>query len=106
MRKRRRIPQRLYIAYAGLVVLFSISSTAFFRSAREVVEQLLLGQSRAGIPIDLKDPAYEISQVSPEALAAGIRAGDLLVEVDHKLFKGLADLYIPFRRAHSGDRMT
>src|SRR5262249_19567730 len=32
--------------------------------------------------------------------------GDLLAEVDHKPFKGLSDLYSPFRRAHSGDQMA
>src|SRR5215467_11308545 len=106
MRKRGGVSQRLYIAYVGLVLLFAISSAASFRSAREVVEQLVHGQARAGIPIDLKDPDYKISYVKPEASAAGIRIGDFLVEVDHQRFKGLSDLYIPFRRAHSGDQMT
>src|SRR5437763_412844 len=106
MRKRRHVAQRLYLAYTGLVIFLAISLTAGFRSSRENIEELIHGESRAGIPIDLKDPSYRISYVSPEASAAGIRSGDSLLEVAHRPFKGLSDLFVPFRRAHSSDRMT
>jgi hypothetical protein len=93
---------RDYAAYGALAVLFAIAVTFQFRDVRERVERFYV-REHARYPIDIGITGDRIEEVKPEAASHGLRVGDLLVSVNGRPFEGLSDLYVPLRRAKTGD---
>jgi sigma-B regulation protein RsbU (phosphoserine phosphatase) len=93
---------RDYAAYGALALLFAIAVTFQYRDVRERFERFYV-REHARYPIDLGITGNRIEDVKPEAASHGLRAGDLLVSVNGRPFEGQSDLYVPLRRAKTGD---
>ena len=96
---------RDYAAYGALALLFAIAVTFQYRDVRERFERFYVHE-HARYPIDIGIAGNQIYEVKPEAASHGLRTGDLLVSVNGKPFDALSDLYVPLRRAKTGDVIT
>ncbi len=103
---RSRRSQPPYLAYSALILLFLISVGLRFRASIDQIDYRLHGHDRARSPIDMLDPKTTIVNVQPEAAAAGIAVGDVLVSVNGKPYDGVSDLYGALFRAKAGDSLS
>ena len=93
------------LAYVGLALLFLIAVTQWARDTRDRVDEFQHGEEYARDPFDLDPLTTVVANVTPEAEAAGIRNGDVLVGVEDRPLEGLSDYYGALRRARLGDRL-
>jgi sigma-B regulation protein RsbU (phosphoserine phosphatase) len=100
------MPQRTRFLYFGLAVLFAISMGYRMREIRDRVELLLHSEVHARRPFNIDIPGNQI--VGPEAAAAsaGLRAGDTIVNIGNRPFRGAVDLFVPLKDARPGDRLN
>src|SRR4051812_20197274 len=95
-----------YFEYAALILLFIVSVGLRMRVSVDQINHNLHGNEEARPPVDMADPKTTIITVQPEAAAAGIVAGDVLVAVNGKPYDGVSDLYGPVHRAKPGDDIS
>src|SRR5213593_17761 len=93
---------RDYAAYAAIALLFAIALTFQYRDVRERFERFCIPE-HPRYPIEIAISGNDITEVRPEAAAHGVRGGDSLVGVNGRPFEGFSDLYVPLRRAKTGD---
>lgn len=92
-------------AYLVLAVLFLIAFTNWARESIAYFEELRHGVQVLRDPFTLVDRAAAAS-VEPEAEAAGVRQGDVLLSVEGRPIEGFGDYYAALRRARRGDRLN
>ena len=64
------------------------------------------GDERVLPPFNIDSSGMSIVSVRPEAGSAGLRAGDTLLAVNGRAYRGAASLYVPLREAVAGDRLN
>ncbi|HWW83530.1 MAG TPA: SpoIIE family protein phosphatase, partial [Vicinamibacterales bacterium] len=96
---------RLSAAYLVLFTLFGLSVVYRFRQTADDLDELLHGEVLANRPFDVALPGFLISGTTPESLVAGLRTGDVIVGVEGRPVRGLADVFAPLRNARAGDRL-
>jgi phosphoserine phosphatase RsbU/P len=92
-------------AYAVLAILFVISCVQWVRNSSVSVQYIVHGERLVRGPFDVNGVSLEVDSVNAEAEAAGLRKADLLLAVDGRPVKGLADYWGALRRASLGDRL-
>ena len=85
----------LHLAYAALALLFLISLTYRLRDTFDRVDEMRHGAAFARLPFDVDLPQLAISGTRPESDRAGLQAGDVVVGVEGRPLRGLADLFVP-----------
>jgi sigma-B regulation protein RsbU (phosphoserine phosphatase) len=100
--KRWLTRRRLYVL---LFLILAISLTHRLRYGVDLAGFVLAGDV-ARDPFDLRLPAFEITGLEPESEAAGLRVGDLIVEVEGRPLDGAAVFYRTLRELGVGDRLT
>jgi phosphoserine phosphatase RsbU/P len=93
------------IRYFALALLFAISLGYRIREILDRVDLLVYPGDHVRDPFNIALPGIEVTGVTPEAEAAGIAAGDLLVAVAGRPYRGAVDFYTPVRKARPGDRI-
>src|SRR2546425_6740217 len=96
----------LHLAYAALALLFLISLTYRLRDTFDRVDEMRHGAAFARLPFDVDLPQLAISGTRPESDRAGLQAGDVVVGVEGRPLRGLADLFVPLRNARAGQRLN
>src|SRR5499426_550223 len=99
------MPKRGRIRYFALVLLFAISLGYRIREILDRVDLLVYPEDHVRDPLNIALPGIEVTGLTPEAAAAGIAAGDLLVAVAGRPYRGAVDFYTPVRKARPGDRI-
>lgn len=100
------LPPKVFLAYAALIVLFLISLTYRARDTVDRVDEMRHGSAFARLPFNADLPEFAIGEVQPEAQAAGLGTGDVIVGVEGRPLQGLADLFGPLRDRRAGERLT
>lgn len=85
-RRRKRIRYALLIALCLLAVLVRA------RTTWRIAAQLAGWEENYQVPVSLRLPAAEVTFVSEEAEAAGIRPGDRILAINGRSFDGYSDL--------------
>ncbi len=93
------------LAYTFLAILLVISCMQWVRNSSVSVQYILHGETLVRGPFDVDGVTLKIDSLNPEAEAAGVQNGDLLLAVDGRAVKGLADFFGPLRHARLGDRL-
>jgi sigma-B regulation protein RsbU (phosphoserine phosphatase) len=93
------------LGYSCLAALFLISTASWARNTSTSVDYILHGEELVQTPFDIDPITWRASDLAPEAEAAGLRSGDIVVAVDGHPVQGLSDLYGATRRARLGDRL-
>jgi sigma-B regulation protein RsbU (phosphoserine phosphatase) len=93
------------LAYAVLAILFVISCVQWVRNSSDAVNYILHGETIVKSPFDVDNVTPQVDSVEPEAEAAGLRKGDVVLAIDGHLFEGFADFYGAMRQARLGDRL-
>ena len=96
---------REYVAYACLFLLLAISVANQSRIVAEALGTLLHGNEHVREPFELDGPRLALTHLRPEARAAGLQEGDLLMEIQEKTVQGFTDFYSALRRARPGQRL-
>jgi phosphoserine phosphatase RsbU/P len=92
----RRSLKWVAIVY-GLCLVFEVRFTV------ESVREQLHVTEQAQIPFSIKTPGATIYRLEPEAVAAGIKKGDLPVSINGKPAKGMSGVSAAVRHLHKGD---
>jgi hypothetical protein len=100
------VKSRQYFAYAALLLLLAISLTYRVRQIVDRTDRLMHGDERVQPPFNIDSSGTSIVSVRPEAGSAGLRAGDTLLAVNGRAYRGAAGLYVPLREARAGDRLN
>jgi hypothetical protein len=93
------------IRYFVLALLFAISLGYRIREILDRVDLLIYPAQHVRDPFNIALPKNEVMGVAPEAEAAGIATGDVLVAFAGRPYRGAVDFYAPIRKARPGDRM-
>jgi phosphoserine phosphatase RsbU/P len=93
------------LAYAVLAILFAFSAIAWMRTVHDSVDYILHGEELVKWPFLVEDTTPRVNIVYPEAEAAGLQVGDVVLAVDGRQYEGEADYWGPLRRAKVGDRL-
>ena len=93
------------LAYTVLAILFLISCIQWVRNSRDAVNYILHGEQIAETPFDVDEITLKVAPSTPEAEAAGLRKGDVLLTENGRPVEGLADIFGPMRHAKLGDRL-
>jgi sigma-B regulation protein RsbU (phosphoserine phosphatase) len=91
---------RLYVALALLLV---VALTYRVRDTVDRFDEAVRGDQIARIPFDIDLPKFTVTELEPEAQAAGLMLQDLIVGVAGRPLRGMNDLVPPLRRAAPGD---
>lgn len=94
------------ILYLALALLFTISLTYRMREISDRAGLLADPMAHARNPFSMAQSVTEIAAVEPEAAAAGIVKGDVLVSFADRPYRGLVDFHAPMRVARAGDRLN
>ena len=101
------VPARRTILYAALALLFAVVAVYRVLEFRERLGDLLYGQIHVREPFDIDLPEFRLTSVTTEAAAAGLREGDVIRRINGAAVRPLAaDLWVPLRRASSGDQLA
>ena len=96
------MPKRSLL-YAALCLLLAVSLTYHVR------ELILVGESLSRDPVQypfvITFGSIQSKGLQPEALSAGVRAGDSVLTVFGQPYRGPADLVVFLHKAHPGDRL-
>ena len=101
--ERRRLTKRRL--YALLLLILAISLTHRLRDAADRLSFVLAGDY-ARDPFDVRLPTFEIGGLEPESEAAGLQAGDVIVEVEGRPLDGAAVFYTTLHELGVGDRLN
>jgi phosphoserine phosphatase RsbU/P len=93
------------LAYAALAILFLTSCAQWARNTSTSVEYILHGERLVNVPFDIDPITGRAKDLKPEAEAAGLRNGDLVLSIEGHPVQGLSDLWGPVRRARLGDHL-
>jgi sigma-B regulation protein RsbU (phosphoserine phosphatase) len=93
------------LAYLCLAALFLISVTEWTRDAFDRFEAIRHGSVYAREPFELIDPNRTATSLAPEAQAAGLKEGDVVLAVNGRPVDGSVVYYGALRRARVGDRL-
>ena len=95
-----------YVAYCFLALLFSISLTYRTRNLLEYLDVLLHPANHVRAPLEIDGPDFSLSALKPEARAAGIQNGDILVSANNRPLQGYTGFYSLLSHARPGERLT
>src|SRR5215470_5198038 len=93
------------IRYFALALLFAISLGYRVREILDRADLLIHPAQHVRDPFNIALPRNEVMGVAPEAEAAGIAVGDVLVAFAGRPYRGAVDFYAPIRKARPGDRI-
>src|SRR5258708_20370914 len=93
------------LAYLCLAALFLISVTEWTRDAFDRFEAIRHGSVYARERFELIDPNRTATSLAPEAQAAGLKEGDVVLAVNGRPVGGSVVYYGALRRARVGDRL-
>lgn len=94
------------LAWTALAVLLAVSLTHRLRDTDDRLDELRRGSVVVRLPVDIDLPQFTVSEVQPEAAAAGLRVGDAISGVAGRPADSLAHVFAPFREARAGDRVA
>ena len=90
-----------------LAVLFAIVAVYRVIDFTERLGDLTYGHVHVREPFDIDLPEFGLTSVEPEAAAAGLRAGDVVVAINGaRVHATPADLWVPIYKATAGDRLA
>jgi phosphoserine phosphatase RsbU/P len=92
-------------AYARLTVLFLISVAHFTANAIDRFDAVRHGGAYAREPFYLGDWNWGAIALQPEAEAAGLKFGDVVLSVNGRPIDGVVTYYGALRQARAGDRL-
>ncbi len=92
-------------ATLGLLVLFLIAGTAWVRDTHDRLDEMFYGEQYVFPTFDVSVFTFQVDSMRPSAEAAGLRKGDLLLEVNGRPVNGFADYNGSVRNARAGDRL-
>jgi sigma-B regulation protein RsbU (phosphoserine phosphatase) len=101
-----RASRGLWLAYVVLAILFGISLTHRIRDTVDRVDEIRNGTRIARLPFSVDLPGFVIIDPQPEAVAAGISAGDRIVGIDGAPPRDTGVLFLPLRHSRAGDRLA
>ena len=101
--KQHALPRFLYL---GLAILFAISITYRVRDTVDRTDQLLHGHDIAQFPFDPDRPNPSITDLKPEAVAAGLTPQDTILAVNGRPVRSAPDLFVPFRNTPAGQPIS
>jgi phosphoserine phosphatase RsbU/P len=84
-------------------LLFAFCLVFEVRFTVESIREQLHATEQAQIPFSIKTPGATIYRLEPEAIAAGIKKGDLPVSINGKSAKGMAGVSAAVRHLRKGD---
>lgn len=96
--------KRRGILYAALVLLIAIALTYHVRELIYLGVMVRTHDSVRG-PFKVELSGITITSVESEAESAGVRAGDQLVAISGRPFRGMTDWIAALRGRHAGDRL-
>lgn len=89
--------------YLPLLLLFVVAVLYQSKYTADALQLMLYPGELAQYPFRLKPFTQEVSVVRPEAQAAGLREGDLLLAVNGQPYTGEASVARPVRQSRPGD---
>jgi sigma-B regulation protein RsbU (phosphoserine phosphatase) len=98
--------RREYIYYIPLVVLFVVAGAYQARFSYAQVQYLTQPSERVQGPLNMDRFSSTIAALTPESEQAGVRKGDLLLEVDGRVYTGREVLYDAYHSVRPGDRLS
>ena len=100
-------PLRAKVGYTVLLLLFAVVAVYRVIDFTERLGDLVYGHIHVREPFDFDLPEFNLVGVEPEAAAAGLRAGDVVVAINGaRVHATPADLWVPIYKASAGDRLT
>ena len=93
------------LATLGLCALFLIAATQWLRDTRDRVDEMLYGEQYVSQSFFVNAFTLKVTALEPQAEAAGLQKGDLLLSVNRRAVEGLADYVGAVRRARVGDQL-
>ncbi|HEX4810196.1 MAG TPA: SpoIIE family protein phosphatase [Bryobacteraceae bacterium] len=96
---------RPYVVYFCLLLLFAIAVTYHARTAAGALGVLLQSNEHVRDPFEIDGPEMVLTHVQPEARAAGVKDGDLLIGIRGQSVRGFTDFYSVLRQARPGQRL-
>ncbi len=101
------LPLRAKVGYTVLGLLFVVVAVYRVIDFTERLGDLIYGQVHVREPFDIDLPEFNLTGVEPEAAAAGLRAGDVVVAINgERVHATPADLWVPIYKATAGDRLA
>ena len=89
--------------YRLLALLFAVSMISQVPFTLDLIRAWSGGYPRR--PIEVDSPWPTITEVSPQALSAGLRVGDHVAAIDGRTPRGISDLEQPLRLRRPGDTL-
>src|SRR5579859_2086786 len=93
------------LAYLCLGLLFLVSIASWERNASNNIDYILHGEELVRNPFSIDSLTWGIRNLTPEATAAGVRSGDILLAIAGHPVQGLSDFFGAARRARLGDHL-
>jgi len=101
------LPLRAKVGYAVLLLFFAVVAMYRVIDFTERVSDLAYGHIHVREPFDIDLPEFTLTSVEPEAAAADLRAGDVVVAINGaRVHATPADLWVPIYKAAAGDRLA
>jgi phosphoserine phosphatase RsbU/P len=91
-------------AYFGLALLFVLAFASWAQDSFWNINEIWNGVRVVGDPFTLDNLSFATG-LRPEATAAGVREGDIVLSVNGRALQGYSDYYVPLRLARPGDRL-
>jgi phosphoserine phosphatase RsbU/P len=98
-------PRTHFLAYTVLVILFVPSAIYWVRNTAVSINYILHGEEIVAPPFSMSEITLTVQRVQPEARAAGLQFGDVLLAVNGHSFQGLTDYWGVLRHAKVGKRL-
>ena len=80
-----------------LAILFVVAMTNSLRGAWDRFDELLDGDQYVSGSFGLKYPGFKVDALEPGAEQAGLRKGDIVLEVNGRSVHGWSDIFGPIR---------
>ena len=88
-----------------LAALFVVATTVSLLATWDRFDEILHGDRYVSPSFDLNTQTFKVDQLEPQAEQAGLRKGDIVVGVNGRPIQGWSDIYVPVRRARTGDHL-
>jgi phosphoserine phosphatase RsbU/P len=99
----KRTLRRFPVLYLALGVLFAVAVTYRLRDTADRLDEVVRGDRLVRLPFDVDFPDSVVSQLTPEAVVAGLHAGERIVAVNGMPLHSLVEVIDQLLTSRPGD---